>query len=403
MSALRANITRCVIFGAGGLGHALYSSLEEFGVKTDFFIDENADTFSFCDDAPRLVKPGDPLLQGAGGVAFIALADEGKVETARRKIPSAFTTVISDRDAIGDIIRSACNRRHSFRPERCACCPLLRPDGGGCETLPRVFPNDPLLVPSAGVLVTSRCNLRCVGCNHLREHFGAEHSYDVPARLVLGDLEAFLSGVDFLFNLTVVGGEAFLHPHLDEILLGISALPKIGRITLISNGVAMPTDAVLGVLAATPRIGVIFSGYDGVLPDALMRRFRAVTERLRGAGVKFKVMIEQEWKDLGGLSPRPYSAEQAESIYASCCLKTNDIFDGKLHKCSRSVFGLAAGLFDVPKDDYVDLRADGVGKAGEASQKMRRAVRRFLALRSVSACLRCDGTEYGVIKAGVQG
>jgi MoaA/NifB/PqqE/SkfB family radical SAM enzyme len=93
---------------------------------------------------------------------------------------------------------------------------------------------DPLL---AVYYVTGQCNLNCAYC----EDFGArrnETGYPpLPLGQVMQILKVIRSGVDALM---LTGGEPFLHPDIDEILLRAKRELKFRRITLISNGFLLP-------------------------------------------------------------------------------------------------------------------------------------------------------------------
>ncbi len=82
-------------------------------------------------------------------------------------------------------------------------------------------------------------------------------------------------------------------------------------------------------------------------------------------------------------------------IDASCICVSNDLFDGKLHKCSRSVF--ATSLKKIPDfpSDYVDVRHTSEGN-------LRMKLVEFFEKEIVEACRFCNGTFTKTIEAGEQ-
>lgn len=94
--------------------------------------------------------------------------------------------------------------------------------------------NNRHLRPSVAIYyVTTQCNLNCTYC----EDFGARRNEQAEPPLSLPQamqvLRIIRSGVDALF---LTGGEPFLHPEIDELLLRAKQDLKFREITLITNG-----------------------------------------------------------------------------------------------------------------------------------------------------------------------
>ena len=85
--------------------------------------------------------------------------------------------------------------------------------------------------------VTTQCNLNCAYC----EDFGARRNDHAEPPLPLDQamqiLRVIRSGVDSFF---ITGGEPFLHPDIDELLMRAKKELKFREITLITNGFLLP-------------------------------------------------------------------------------------------------------------------------------------------------------------------
>ncbi len=106
------------------------------------------------------------------------------------------------------------------------------------------------LNPSVAIYyVTTHCNLNCAYC----EDFGARRNDQVepplPLHQALQVLRVIRSGVDALF---ITGGEPFLHPDLDELLLHAKRELNFREITLITNGFLLPKHEI--ALSAVDRL-----------------------------------------------------------------------------------------------------------------------------------------------------
>jgi len=94
--------------------------------------------------------------------------------------------------------------------------------------------------------VTGQCNLNCAYC----EDFGARRNPEsfppLPLERVMKILKVVRSGTDALL---LTGGEPFLHPDIDEILLRAKRELRFRQLTLISNGFLLPQhEAALSAL-----------------------------------------------------------------------------------------------------------------------------------------------------------
>jgi MoaA/NifB/PqqE/SkfB family radical SAM enzyme len=111
----------------------------------------------------------------------------------------------------------------------------------------KLLRNDRHLHPRLVVYyVTGQCNLNCAYC----EDFGARRNPEsfppLPLEQVMKVLAVIRSGTDALM---LTGGEPFLHPDIDEILIRAKRELNFRQLTLISNGFLLPQhEAVLSSL-----------------------------------------------------------------------------------------------------------------------------------------------------------
>jgi hypothetical protein len=63
------------------------------------------------------------------------------------------------------------------------------------------------------------------------------------------------------------------------------------------------------------------------------------------------------------------------------------LYKGQLHNCIKSLFAADLGYLRPPRDEYVDLRDDGV------SLEEKRAAARLFNTRPLAACRMCGGFD----------
>ena len=86
-------------------------------------------------------------------------------------------------------------------------------------------------------------------------------------------VKKFLSSIDFLNKVTLVGGEAMQHPEFDEILEDIINLPKIGIVHIITNAVIMPSEKAIALMR-NKRVYIEISGYGNNIPLKFQNRLK---------------------------------------------------------------------------------------------------------------------------------
>ena len=237
--------------------------------------------------------------------------------------------------------------------------------------------------------------MTCVGCNHLRDHYHKSDNVDLEARSVLSDLTRVTEAADFIKTVVLVGGEALLHPNADQVIEGILSMPRIGVLLIITNGTVIPRSERVFSLMQNPRAIVEISGYGDNVPKHLRVKRGAFLEKLTTLGINHRYVETLKWTDFGGFEARGYGEEQIREIYKSCCFVSNDMFNGRLFKCSRSAYGThIAKIPDYPTD-YVNVR-DG------SRETLRQNLARFLADEKPRACNHCNGAVAPTMDAGVQ-
>lgn len=248
----------------------------------------------------------------------------------------------------------------------------------------------PLVLPRIMILPTTRCNLRCQGCSSLLPLF--ENPADLPVDRIIRDLDIFFRGVDQCIRLTI-GGEPFLYPELPELLAYLRQQEKILGVLLITNSTIQPGEAALDLLQ-DPKFYVEVSDYGHIQQ---MSRTVAALER---AGVRFSVLTDQVWDDMGGVEPRGRSEEQRREVYRSCeqSRLMKSIHNGAVYTCARGARMGALGCGYHSERDYFTL------DEGEPAEQLREKIRGLYYMDSADACDRCDLGRLPArkIPAGVQ-
>ncbi|GAB4356868.1 MAG: hypothetical protein Kow006_24270 [Gammaproteobacteria bacterium] len=404
-----------IIYGAGKIGRRIYECLCRFDVAVSAFWDLRADLINDITDVPVT----QPDLQGKDRdrwqdpiVIVTVFAENVSRSIAEQLHAAGYGRTILDRDFISSMLYFNCREardagKYEFQLATCHSCPVPKTHSQDCDIfeesiaytlardVARPLPDDSLVIRSMGVLISNKCTLTCVGCNHLRDHYQPADQVDLEPDQIIADIARIVDAVDLVRTVVLVGGEALLHRHFETIFDRVMQLPKIGMVHVITNGTVIPKRHGLFNKLADPRVFVEVSGYGDHLPRPLKGNVTRFLDLLVRHGVTHQYVKTLQWFDFGGFEDRGYTPEEHQRVYESCCFISNDLFDGKLYKCSRSAYGTHIGKIQDFPADYVTVRDTD-------PQPLRRQLRAFLANRRPVVCRFCNGASTAVIPAGQQ-
>jgi len=246
-----------------------------------------------------------------------------------------------------------------------------------------------LKVKSLDVVLTERCSLKCVDCSNLMQYY--EAPIGAEAELLVESLSLFLSNVDFVFELRLIGGEPLVSRNVEKVLEIIYKFSNFGKIVLYTNGTVVPKDSTLALLR-DHRVWIKISDY-----GAVSRKAQALSDKCKLLGINCIHEIVTEWEDVGRILNRGRTDEQNKIVFGNCCVNdTLTLLHGRLYACPFSAHTDNLGLLKNADGDRVDVIA---------SRDLKKAIRSIYQEKDVLvACNLCNGRDHVVAKvpAGVQ-
>jgi hypothetical protein len=199
--------------------------------------------------------------------------------------------------------------------------------------------------------------------------------------------------VDFIEQLVIQGGEAFMHPDIDEIILEATKYQEqFDHLMFITNGTYIPRASTIALLRTLPCKYVIRIDDYGRCSTQLNELLAVMEANGIPADVRLYNESEQYcggWVDvIGSFEYKEYSEEQLEQVFRSCLNRVNCkfVWDGKLYGCGMHGAGCLLNKVRDTSDDSIDLLSD-------ESMELKRAVVLTWGGRPYEGCKYCNGFD----------
>ncbi len=341
--ALRVHQGDIVLFGALAAGVQAKRIIERIGLKASCFCDNNAALWGTQVDGLRVVSPSELRQTYADAKIFVCSYNRSTFIAIQKQLGElGFRDVQSD-DSLMWAYKTQF-RRHKLEPAQADyLLDCVRNPAGR------------LVIDHLGLILTTKCTLRCKECGSLIPRF-ATPTHDVLDRITTA-LDAFVDCVDAINTLFLFGGEPFIYPEFGAIVEKVLEYKNIRQVTVVTNGTVTPKDDWVPAIKELD-FRIIFSNYG----DLSTKK-----EQLYAFCAQHHVIVEESvntvddvWHEIGDLSKLDKPASERERAFATCKYKSSSGFctmliNGQFHLCATSGFGSACGAIPKLQEDYVDM------------------------------------------------
>ena len=255
----------------------------------------------------------------------------------------------------------------------------------GMKTIAGVMPDDKIIekeyrkyknkitIPFLDIRITDACTLKCKHCTEWN-----------PYLLSNRVLKKLTESVDYIFGISLIGGEPLVNADIDKILEYCINDNKIGYILITTNGTLMPNRSTLEKLKSK-KVKTILSRYDQRKKDNYLELLDFLIENNCNY---FVYDCSQRFIDLG--MPRGIQKESAAITYdkyIDCWLRHCAHFaEGKIYRCPRTYAGVKMKLFkeeDV-QDEIIDIYEF------HSKREWKTIFKQFYSLPYLNSCTACN-------------
>jgi len=252
--------------------------------------------------------------------------------------------------------------------------------------------------------VTTWCSLNCKKCNMFMPHYENDKRHHYTFGEMKEDIDLLLQFVDYIFLYSFLGGEPFLNKELKDIItyVGEKYADRIGKLGLTTNGTIIPDKETLQILK---KYNVMISISDYTATVVYGKKLDSFIKTLDEWNITYTRNEMTEWKDFGfPEAPFRWGTDGVCKHMENCAPLFHGINDKKLFYCHVIWSADKAGIYTVPKQDYINLV-----ELDSANQDDRERVSRYCAgqcergfLGFCMVCGGCGEDNDRIIAAGEQ-
>lgn len=250
--------------------------------------------------------------------------------------------------------------------------------------------------PSVTGYITLHCTLSCRDCGSLIPYY--RNPVHIDPDSVVEDIRRFAAAFDLVPEVSLSGGEPFLHPKFHEICLEISRIPNIVFINFTTNGTLIPSEEQLRTLSSCGA-DIHQSDY-GNLSTNQETLFKRFAYHSIYCDINY-VNQSHKWFPRPEYMKKNRTGDENDEIFRKC-VKSNcfclQIMGGELHRCPFSLNGMHQQKLGKFPEDYVNLNAEAYD-SGSIAGKIRSLAFRE---RALSACDYCHLWESEFVDPAIQ-
>lgn len=244
---------------------------------------------------------------------------------------------------------------------------------------------DLLVSPLVTINATERCNLKCVDCSQLIPFHKNPRNFDLDT--IIDDVKAYCRSIDLVPEISLQGGDPFLHPQIGDICLALSTIENIVFINVTTNGTLLPIDGSWQKFRAA-GVDMHQSDYKRISKRQELI-FSLCEQNQIYCDINF-VFKDEEWRRV---AIKDYSRSEQENheLYERCIESGTcaHILDGKLYRCGIAAHGATQKKFPSQCGrDFVYLRED---EAPNTADILKLLANKTRALNACSYCSLMDG------------
>ncbi|MBI5579457.1 MAG: radical SAM protein [Deltaproteobacteria bacterium] len=224
-----------------------------------------------------------------------------------------------------------------------------------------------LVFPVATFAINQKCTLKCQHCGQYINHYPREERINFTLERIKTDIDRIFDAVDAIGYVSIIGGEPFLHPALNDIIDLVLGKPNFGVLGITTNGICDIKDKHI-IKLNNRKTRLIFSDYTTSLSENQRNLFAKNVRHASESGINFTVG-QPLWSTPASLRKLNLPGATKIAMKAGCnsINSCKTIQNGVYYPCSTTAGIGSHHLADYPCDW---VRIDATHSAQELREKI---------------------------------
>ncbi len=217
------------------------------------------------------------------------------------------------------------------------------------------YSENKIIIKNVSAIITEKCTLRCKECGVFIPYYKNPKNHGKEG--IIKSIKRLAQTVDCINILTIMGGEPFLHPNLNDICEEVSKIPNIANLVLTTNGTLLPKDEMLQSLKNSVT-HITLSNY-----GALSKNTETLIAKLKQYNILYNILPEETyWYKQNKPYKHNRNIEENSANFAECFWVdvASKLINGQYHLCDYSAAIAPFNAVEKGGEDYVDFLNDNL-------------------------------------------
>lgn len=257
------------------------------------------------------------------------------------------------------------------------------------------------MLPRISIIITKRCNLKCKLCAEYAPYY--KNPPQASFEEIKNAIDILFKTVDCVNDLSIVGGEIFLHKDLYDIVIYLNNyIDRAKRVILSTNGSILPAENEFSKILLFPKLKEKLQINISDYGPSLSKEAGKIELLCKKHGVKCRTisyygdnLFCDGWVDYGDHSQKYFSVDEI-TAHAQKCNFRKDIYsclnfeNGNVYfsRCGRTYWRYKLGITALDTKDIVHFPKE---ITDTSISLLRDDIKRCIEAKYSDSCAFCNG------------
>ncbi|MAI02489.1 MAG: hypothetical protein CMP40_01505 [Rickettsiales bacterium] len=380
------NSNGVMVFGTGNLGNIVLAALKKAEIKVIKLVDNNKSRWGKIYNGFEVIAPKD--LKKTNNEVPVLVASDLTHPYIHRQLRDLKITNVYDCDFIFselNLTLEECNIYWSKEKVR------QKVDAYMYDLIAQKNKKSKLNIKAVDLVLTEKCSLKCNGCSNLMQYYAKPVDEDFEQ--CIKSIDKFLTTVDYVFEIRVLGGEPFMYKRIYEVIEHLYKYDNYGKLQINTNGTICPKPEKLK-LFQNEKVFFDISNY-----GKLSRNIEKLISELNRLNIRHSAQSVDKWQDCGKIISTNRSVEENKEVFGNCCENQGlTILHGSVYLCPFAANATNLKAIPYHSKEIIELEKYDRAELKKLISDL------YFETEFLEACKSCNGRDHNVgsIKAAVQ-